>query len=172
MFDPTPSIVEVFQPITFGIISVGIIISILKDSKNRPKLLLLYLSLHIIFLIQNFGLNESWIVLLPFLGLLKSKFSFYEGIFILALAFIFKLPFWNIYNVPPNQILWIMIDQNKCLSYLLILLSIGKYITNYAKLIHIQITRKERLFILLGALPWILMFLFDFLGLKTGSNFF
>lgn len=170
--DTTPNLIEVFQPITFGIISIGIIVSVLKNAKNRPKLLLLYLSLHIIFLMQGSGLTEGWIVFLPFLGLLKFKFSFNEGIFTLALVFIFKLLFWNSYDITPNQIAWIMIDQNKCLSYLLILLSLGKYSTNYAKLIRMQITRKERLFILLGALPWILVFLFDFLGLDKGSKFF
>lgn len=172
IYDPTPNLSECFEPVTLGILCIGIVHSIVRNSENRPKLLLLYLSVYTIFFIQGYSLNGAWLPLIPFLGVLKFSLSLKESLLILFSCFGLILLVYLTQKMPLKHIIKMLITPDKILLVILLTLSFWKYYSSINSFLRIKVTVFERLFLVVSLTPWILSFLFNLGGLKQGAKFF
>jgi hypothetical protein len=174
LYDPTPSLFDCFEPITLGLLSIPLGLSIIRTSKLRPKLILLYLSIYTFFFIQGYYLQEALLPLIPFLIVIKFRLSFIESVLGLLSSWGLIILVWMVQGKSFIKIIKILTIQDPSKVFLLILvaLSLWKYSSDIKTLFKIKISFINKLFLFISATPWILAYLFHFLGLKQGGKFF
>ncbi|MCP4439221.1 MAG: hypothetical protein GY810_09800 [Aureispira sp.] len=175
LFDPTPRLFQCLEPITLGGLCFVLSLAIVFNSNNRPKLILLYLSISLIFLIQEYSYNEiiiSFLPFIPFLGVFKLKLSLGESLFAIFLSLGLLIFVWIVQDTLPLHINEARLTFENLIFLMLILFSIGKYLTDINSLSKIEITIKHRLFLFISATPWVLSIIFEFFELNKGGKWF